>query len=306
MGSEFHPVAASPDAGVGSHTGVDPRAAFWRAAGRDLDLARPRILGILNVTPDSFWDGGRHEDVDAALRQAGTLLAEGADIIDIGGESTRPGARRVDAAEERDRVIPVIDALVREWPELLVSVDTVKASVAEAALDAGAAVVNDVSGLRLDPALGPLCAERGAGVILMHSRGDVERMASYETAGYGPDPVAEVATELEAALERAARAGVAPECIVLDPGLGFSKRTAESVAVIRELPRLRSLGRPVLIGPSRKRFVGELAGGRDAADRLPGTVAACVAGLLAGARLFRVHDVGPVRDALAVAEAIAP
>lgn len=263
-------------------------------------------MGILNVTPDSFWDGGRHTSVAAALRQAERIVAEGADVLDVGGESTRPGAEPVPAPEERARVVPVIEAIVAEWPGLLVSVDTVKADVARAALDAGAAAVNDVSALRLDPALGPLCAERGAGLILMHSRGPVERMAGYELASYGPDPVAEIVAELEGALARARRAGVAGEAVVLDPGLGFSKRTAESAAVIRELGRFLAAGRPVLLGPSRKRFVGELAGGLDAEDRLPGTVAACVAGYLAGARLFRVHDVAAVRSALAVAEAVAP
>jgi dihydropteroate synthase len=305
MGSEVLPADARPDAGVGSQGGAGPRSAFWRTARGDLALDHPRILGILNVTPDSFWDGGRHAGVDAALRRAERLVAEGADLVDVGGESTRPGAGEVAAEEERERVVPVIEALVREWPDLLVSVDTVKAAVAGAALNAGAAVVNDVSGLRLDRAMGPLCAERGAGLVLMHSRGDVERMASYETAGYGPDPVAEIVAELEEALARAAEAGVDRDSVVVDPGLGFSKRTAESVAALRELPRILAMERPVLLGPSRKRFVGELAGGLATEDRLPGTIAACVAGLLAGARLFRVHDVGPVRRALAVAEAVA-
>ncbi len=279
---------------------------MWRTTRGDLLLDRPRIMGILNVTPDSFWDGGRHASVVAALRQAERLVGEGADVLDVGGESTRPGAEPVRAAEERARIVPVIEAIAAEWPDLPVSVDTVKADVARAALDAGAAAVNDVSGLRLDPALGPLCAERGAGLVLMHSRGPVERMASYEMASYGADPVAEILEELEAALARARAAGVADEAIVLDPGLGFSKRTAESAAVIRELGRLLGAGRPVLLGPSRKRFVGDLAGGLAPEDRLPGTVAACVAGYLAGARLFRVHDVAAVRSALAVAEAVAP
>jgi dihydropteroate synthase len=242
--------------------------------------------------------------VEAALRQAERLVAEGADLVDVGGESTRPGAEPVPAAEERARVVPVVEALVREWPELRVSVDTVKAEVARAVLEAGAAVVNDVSGFRLDPELPGVCAEAGAGVVLMHSRGPVDRMASYDLAEYGADPVAEMAAELAEADARAVAAGVDAAAIVLDPGLGFSKTTAGSVAAIAGLGRLRSLGRPLLLGPSRKRFVGELAGGLDAADRLPGTLAACVAGLLGGARLFRVHDVAEARRALAVAEAV--
>ena len=264
------------------------------------------VVGILNVTPDSFWDGGRHQAPAAALRQAERLVSEGADLLDVGGESTRPGARPVSADEETARVVPVVDALVREWPEVQVSVDTVKAPVARAALGAGAAIINDVSAFRLDPAIARVCAEAGAGAVLMHSRGTVERMASYETATYGEDAVAEVVAELGSAMESAVGSGVAREAIVLDPGLGFSKRTQHSVAVVRELDRLLALGRPVLLGPSRKRFVGDLAGGRPADERLPGTVAACMAGLAAGARLFRVHDVAPVRDALDVAEALLP
>lgn len=292
-------------AGIGSTSGAGPRSALWHTARGPLSLDRPRVMGILNVTPDSFWDGGRHAGVDAALRQAGRLVREGADLIDVGGESTRPGARPVPVEEELRRVGPVVEAIVREWPDLLVSADTVKAAVAEAALEAGAAVVNDVAGLRLDPDLGRVCADAGAGLVLMHSRGTVDRMARYETAVYGPDAVGEVVAELGQAIERARAAGVREASLVLDPGLGFSKRTGESVAVLRELGRVLDLGIPVMIGPSRKRFLGELAGGLEAGDRLPGTIAACVAGLLAGARIFRVHDVAPVRHALAVAEAVA-
>lgn len=297
-------VPARAQTGTGSTSGVGPRSAVWATARGPLALDTPRIMGILNVTPDSFWDGGRHAGVDGALRQAERLVAEGADLVDVGGESTRPGAELVPGAEERGRVVPVVEALTREWPELLVSVDTVKAEVARAALEAGAAVVNDVSGFRLDPAMPGVCAEGGAGVVLMHSRGAVDRMASYDLAEYGADPVAEIAAELAEADARAVDAGIAGAAIVLDPGLGFSKRTAESVAALAGVDRLLELGRPVLVGPSRKRFVGELAGGIPAEDRLPGTVAACVMGLVAGARLFRVHDVAPVRHALAVAEAV--
>lgn len=263
-------------------------------------------MGILNVTPDSFWDGGLHQGIAAALRHAERLIGEGADLVDVGGESTRPGAAAVPAEIERSRVVPVVDALIREWPDLLVSVDTVKADVARPALDAGAAAINDVSGLRLDAALGPVCAERGAGLVLMHSRGTVDRMASYETAEYHDDAVGDVVAELSAALARAGAAGVADAAVVLDPGLGFSKRTAQSVAVLRQLDRLLELGRPIAVGPSRKRFIGELAGGLPVEDRLPGTLAACVAAYLGGARLFRVHDVAPVTRALAVVEAVAP
>jgi dihydropteroate synthase len=277
--------------------------AAWRVAGGDLALDRPRVVGILNVTPDSFWDGGRHDSVAAALAHAARLIEAGADLLDVGGESTRPGAREVGAAEERARVVPVIAALRERWPEVPLSVDTVRAEVAQAALDAGAVIVNDVSALRLDPALGRVVAESGAGLILMHSRGSVEDMASYTHAAYGADPAAAVVAELGAAVERAESAGVARTSLVVDPGLGFAKRTSHSLALLGGVDRLAVLGLPILVGPSRKRFVGDAAGGLPVEDRLPGTIAACVVAFLGGARLFRVHDVLEVRRAIAVADA---
>jgi dihydropteroate synthase len=279
-------------------------AVVWRTAGGVLRLDGPRVMGIVNVTPDSFFDGGVHATLAAALGRAEALLAEGAELLDVGGESTRPGARPVPAAAEARRVLPVVAEIARRWPGVPLSVDTVKAEVARAALAEGAWIVNDVSGLRLDPALAGVVAAAGAGVVLMHSRGTVSEMASYETAVYGADPVAEVVAELGQALGRARAAGIAEDAVVLDPGLGFSKRTEHSVAVLQELHRIVALGRPVLLGPSRKRFIGELAGGLAAADRLEGTLAACVVGLLRGARIFRVHDSGAARRALAIAQAL--
>lgn len=276
----------------------------WITARGSLRFDQPVIVGILNVTPDSFWDGGRHAAVDDAVARAERLLDEGADLIDVGGESTRPGAIRVSADTEADRVLPIVRELVRRWPSVPLSIDTVKMPVARAALDAGAAIVNDVSGLRLDPELADVVARAGAGIVLMHSRGPVDRMASYELADYDDDPVGEIAAELGAALGRAVEAGVAEDAIVLDPGLGFAKRTGHSVAVIAGLDRILDLGRPVMVGPSRKRFTGELAGGLPVEERLEGTIAACVVALLKGARLFRVHDVLAARRALDVAEAI--
>jgi len=276
----------------------------WRTARGTLPLDRPRILGILNVTPDSFWDRGRHAALDAALTRAEAILEEGGDVIDVGGESTRPGAVPVDAGEELERVIPVIREIVRRWPDALVSVDTVKAPVARAAIDEGAAIVNDVSGLRLDPDMAGTVADTGAGVVLMHSRGDVGEMASYAMAEYGPDPVGDMVDELAAALGRAREAGIPDDATVLDPGLGFSKRTEHSVAALAHLDRFLALGRPVMVGPSRKRFVGELSGGLPAEERLEGTLAACVVALVGGARIFRVHDVRATRRALDVAEAV--
>jgi dihydropteroate synthase len=276
----------------------------WRTARGALALNGTRIVGIVNVTPDSFFDGGRHATRDAAIARAAALVEEGADILDVGGESTRPGAHAVAAAEERARIVPVVAEPVRRWPAVPISVDTVKAEVARAALDVGAAIINDVSGLRHDAELGAVAAAYGAGIIVMHSRGSVAEMASYALADYGADAVGEIAAELGHAAGRAAAAGIAHAAIVVDPGLGFAKRTEHSVAVLAQLDRITALGYPVLIGPSRKRFVGELAGGLPPESRLEGTIAACVIGVLRGARLLRVHDVGAVRRAVAVAAAM--
>jgi dihydropteroate synthase len=284
---------------------ASPRArSNWYTARGALSLDVPRIMGIINITPDSFYHGGRHTDVQAAVSHAGQLLQAGADILDIGAESTRPGASAVGVDEELQRVRPVIRAVVERWPDALISIDTVKSEVAAAALEEGAAIVNDVSALRLDARMGDVIARSGAAVVLMHSRGGVAEMASYESAVYGADPIAEIVRELGEQAERAERAGVENRRIVLDPGIGFSKRTEHSVAVIAHLDAVLALGYPVLLGPSRKRFLGELAGDLPADQRLEGTIAACVAGLFGGARIFRVHDVGPIRRALLVAESI--
>jgi len=274
--------------------------AAWRVRHLSLDLRRPRVVGILNVTPDSFYDGGRHDRTPDALTRALAMLDEGADAIDVGGESTRPGARPVSAAEEISRVLPVVRAVVSERPDVPVSVDTVKAEVARAVLDEGAAIINDVSAGRIEPGILDEIARADAAAILMHSRGGVQDMASYELAVYGADPVGEILDELRARAEAAEAAGVAAESIVLDPGLGFSKRTEHSAACVRRVDRFL-IGYPVLVGPSRKRFVGDLGGGLPADARLEGTLAACVLALAGGARLFRVHDVAAARRALDVA-----
>jgi dihydropteroate synthase len=279
-------------------------AGVWRTARGAIPLDRPRIAGILNLTPDSFWDGGRHAAGDAALRRADRLLEEGADLLDLGGESSRPGARPITAEEELRRVVPVVEAVARRHPGVPISVDTTKAAVAEAALAAGAAIINDVSALRLDPALAHVVAAAGAGLVLMHSRGGIAEMASYDAASYGPDPVADIAAELAPAIARARYAGVADAGIVIDPGLGFSKRTAHSVAALQGVERLASAGFPLMVGPSRKRFLGELAGGLPAGERLEATLAASVFALLHGVRLFRLHDVAAGRRALDTAHAL--
>jgi dihydropteroate synthase len=261
-------------------------------------------VGILNVTPDSFSDGGRYAGLDEARAQADRLVREGAAIVDVGGESTRPGrAAAVPEAEELRRVVPVVEAIRRDLPEALVSVDTVKAGVARAALDAGAAILNDVTALRHDPELAAVAARAGAGMVLMHSRGTLLEIASYAHAEYGGDPVPAVLAELAAAMERATAHGVRADAIVVDPGLGFSKTPEQNMLVCDRLAALLSLGRPVLVGPSRKRFVGTITG-LDAAERDRASATVCALAWERGARLFRVHDVAAAREALAVAQAI--
>jgi dihydropteroate synthase len=279
-------------------------AAGWQIRDRLLQLDHPIVIGILNVTPDSFSDGGRFVSPTAAASRAEEMIAEGADVIDVGGESTRPqGARAVDADEELRRVVPVIRELGRRWPRVPVSVDTVKARVAAAALDEGASIVNDVSGFRLDPEMAAVCAARGAGVVLMHSRGDVSQMATYAVAVYD-DVVGDVLSELRERVDEARGAGVADANISVDPGIGFSKRGEHSLAMLAALPRLAAWGYPVLVGASRKRFIGDLTSVKEPAGRVFGTTGANVAALDRGARLFRVHDVAAARQALDVAWAI--
>lgn len=276
----------------------------WKHAHGQLTIDRPIVMGILNVTPDSFSDGGQLATVEQAVDRAVQLVALGADLLDVGGESTRPqGAVQVSASEELERVIPVIRALVRALPDTLVSVDTVKSGVAAAAIEAGAAIVNDVSGFRIDARMRVICAAAGVGVVLMHSRGGVADMASYAHANYG-SVVDDVVVELGERVADARDAGVGAECIVLDPGIGFAKRGAHSLAMLNGLAAVTALGFPVLIGVSRKRFIAELTDEPVPANRVAGTVAANVAALERGARLFRVHDVRPNRQALDVAWAI--
>ena len=278
---------------------------LWHHATGSLSLDKPRILGIVNVTPDSFSDGGRLRTVDDARRHAEQLVREGADVIDIGGESTRPqGALPVSLDEELRRVMPVVESLRRDLPDVPLSIDTVKAGVAAQALAAGASIVNDVSGLRLDDEMGRVCARGGAGVVLMHSRGDVADMATFVHASYGADPVGDVISELRGRIADADAAGITRDHIVIDPGVGFSKRGEHSLMMLHDLARFGELGLPVLVGVSRKRFIGEITGVTAPHERIAGTVGANVAALERGARLFRVHDVKPSREALDVAWAI--
>ncbi len=279
---------------------------IWRVRGGSIALERPVLLGILNITPDSFSDGGSFFSVDAALARARAMVEEGADVIDVGGESTRPQhATPVSPSEEAARILPVVTALRTALPATPLSVDTVKADVAAAALALGVAIINDVSAFRLDPRMGEVCAAHGAGVVLMHSRGAVHDMATFAHATYGDDVTGEVVAELGERLAAACAAGVSLDAIVIDPGIGFSKRPEDSLRVLAELPRVGALGRPVLVGVSRKRVIGEITGVMTPADRVNGTIGANVAALMRGARLFRVHDVAANRHALDVAWEIA-
>jgi dihydropteroate synthase len=256
-------------------------------------------MGIVNVTPDSFYDGARFADPGRALEHGLSLAAEGADILDVGGESSRPGSDPVPADEERRRVVPVI-AELRKRTATLISVDTTKSEVAEAALDAGADIVNDISASGLDPRVLVLAARYGAGFIMMHMKGTPKTM---QDAPRYDDAVAEVRAFLAGKIAAAQALGVDTSRIVLDPGIGFGKRLEDNLVLLNHLEALASLGRPVLVGVSRKAFIGRLL---DAApdDRLEGTIAASVVGIVRGAHILRVHDVQAVGRAARVADAI--
>jgi dihydropteroate synthase len=266
--------------------------------------SRAWVFGVLNVTPDSFSDGGRWDHTDTAVEHGRELARQGADVIDVGGESTRPGAHRIDAATETARVIPVIRTLSADG--LVCSVDTTRARVAQAALEAGALIINDVSGGLADPEMAQVAAETGAPWILMHWRGhsaDMQERATYS------DVVAEVRTELLVQVERALAAGVDERSLILDPGLGFAKDASHNWLLLQRLCELTALGLPVLVGASRKRFLGQLlatadGGLRPPADREAATAAVSVLAAADGAWGVRVHEPGPTRDALAVLSSV--
>lgn len=268
----------------------------WQAAhGRSLKLdGRGRIMAIVNATPDSFSDGGRYLAVDAAFSHALTCVEEGADIIDIGGESTRPGAAPVTASEEQDRVLPVIEKLRRET-DVLISVDTYRASTARLSIEAGAHIVNDVFGLQKDGEMAGVVAAARAGICIMHTGRDRKKR----------DDVIEDQFEfLNRSLEVADDAGIARDAVVLDPGFGFAKDEAENVELMARFGELAAFGLPVLAGTSRKRFIGSLTGRDAAEERDIGTAATTAILRLAGASIFRVHNVAATRDALAIADAV--
>ncbi|MGI8573037.1 MAG: dihydropteroate synthase [Solirubrobacteraceae bacterium] len=257
------------------------------------------VMGVVNVTPDSFSDGGLYLDTAAALAHARELEQQGAAILDIGGESTRPGAAPVSTQEELRRVLPVIEGLADGNTAAQISIDTSKAAIARAAIEAGATLVNDVSAMRGDPDMAGVVAAAGAECCLMHMLGEPRTM---QQAPHYEDVVSEVAAFLEERMAFAIGEGVAEERIMLDPGIGFGKALEHNLELLARLNEIVALGRPVVIGTSRKSFLGRLTG-REVQDRLPATIATNVVAYLAGARVFRVHDVAPVHDALAVTAA---
>jgi dihydropteroate synthase len=273
----------------------------WLVRDRALELARPLVMGILNLTPDSFFDGGRHfPDVPVAVSHAEKMLDEGADIVDIGGESTRPGSKRLSEKEELARVLPVIEELMARRPDALISIDTYKTRVAEKALAGGAAIVNDISAGRMDEELLPFIAESKCGYVLMHMLGTPDTMQvspSYDNV------VGEIHGFLQERLAVLEEYGIDAETVVTDPGIGFGKRPEDNLALIAHASKSRVADRPLLFGVSRKSFLGHLLG-REEDDRLHGTTAAHVALLLQGVEILRVHDVGPAVDAVKVHQAL--
>lgn len=280
---------------------LEPRPLIWRCRGNVFDLTKgPLIMGILNVTPDSFSDGGRFADSQRAIERGLEMAEQGADIIDVGGESTRPGAEPVPEDEELGRVLSVVEALSLKI-KTPISIDTCKSKVAGAALKAGASIVNDISGLRFDPALARAAAAEGAGLILMHIQGsprDMQDDPHYE------DVVSEVRLALASSMERGLECGVEQENMAVDPGIGFGKNLEHNLKLMNNLQSLALLGRPIVVGASRKSFMGKLDCGASPKDRLPGSLAAAVAALKNGANILRVHDVAETRQALKVAGAI--
>ena len=284
--------------GLAAHHGLLPDYLAGKAT--RLNLQVPCVVGILNVTPDSFSDGGRFCNIDSALEQGRRMAQEGAALIDVGGESTRPGAPSIAVAEELDRVIPVIEALHRELA-LPLSIDTTKSAVAAAAVAAGVEFVNDISGLRFDSQMAEVVAKSGAGLFVMHTRGKPGTMQ--QNTYYG-DVVEDVVVALRQSIEKAEAAGIPTDKIAIDPGIGFGKDVAGNLELLRRIAALTDLGRPIMLGTSRKSFIGRVLAQDDAADRLVGTLATIALGYAGGARLFRVHDVAAAYQTTLMAQAV--
>lgn len=276
-------------------------AAIWTFRGKQIDLREKTcIMGILNVTPDSFSDGGRFNTTDKALARAMGMAEQGADIIDIGGESTRPGAAKVSAQEEITRVVPVIEALAKKT-DIPISIDTYKSPVAQKALEAGASIVNDISGLRFDEKMGSLVAQYKAGLVLMHIRGtpeDMQQDPQYK------DLLGEIKTYLKDSIQMALDAGVGKSAIAIDPGIGFGKTVEHNLILLKNLAYFNDLECPIVIGASRKSFIGKLNNDIPAPKRLPGSLAAAILAVQNGANIIRCHDVAETRQALDTARHI--
>lgn len=276
--------------------------AYWQTSKRKLFLARPLVMAILNATPDSFSDGGKFSSTDAALKQAEKLISEGADILDIGGESTRPGSKRVSVSEEIARVVPIIEALAKRFA-IPVSIDTTKSEVAQAAVEAGAEIINDISGLRFDRHIANVAANHKTGLVLMHSRGDFETMHSQQPVD---DIMSVVAADFRRSIKAAEASGVRPESIVLDIGIGFGKTFEQNLELLAKLDKLvlEFEKYPLLVGTSRKSFIGKILDGAPPNDRLSGSLASAAIAVWNGAKIVRVHDVKETVELLRVVNQI--
>lgn len=264
-----------------------------------LDLSSPKIMGILNATPDSFSDGGVFNSVESALGRIGRMVSQGAAIIDVGGESTRPGSDPVSEQEELDRVLPVLEKAIPQFPDTLFSIDTTKYKVAEQALAAGAHIVNDISGLQREPRFAALCAKHSAGYVLMHSQGNPKTMQQDPTYD---DVVADITLFFKSQIEHANNAGL--DSIILDPGIGFGKTQQHNITLLKNLPAFTELGYPLLVGASRKSMIGKLLNDRPVDGRLVGTLAVHYHAMMNGASLIRVHDVKEAQDSVLVYNAL--
>jgi dihydropteroate synthase len=293
----FSPVRFDWRTGLNSNTNV-----IWKTARREIQLDITRVIGVLNVTPDSFSDGGQFDDIDAAVSRAEQMISEGVDIIDIGGESTRPGSARVSADAEMDRVIPIVAAVAKRF-DVPLSVDTSRVVVAEAAIRVGAEIINDISGLRWEPQFVEVAANSNAGLILMHSRGEFETMHSLEPVA---DIFQEVSADFRRSIAAAVSSGVRREAIALDIGIGFGKTFEQNLELIAKLDKLLSEfpDFPILVGASRKSFIGRLLGGVPADQRSAGSLASVAIAVWNGAKLVRVHDVKATVDVVRTVEAI--
>ncbi len=280
-----------------------PQSWQWKVRGREFDLrTKTLVMGVVNLTPDSFSDGGRFGTPSSALEQIESLVSQGADIVDLGAESTRPGrAETITADEEWTRLEPVLTEARKRFSELVISIDTYRGETARRALEAGADVINDIYALRKSPEIAQHCAVHGAGLLLMHMQGDPETMQQNPTYS---NVLAEILSELRTAMDQAMAAGVAEQCIAVDPGIGFGKTVDHNVEILAGLEYLRLIQRPICVGASRKGFLGKLGGGEEPVDREEATVAAHSAAVLNGATIIRTHSVAAAVKSLAVIDAI--